>query len=261
MYFTMCLIKIFTIATQTFEEQRKHITGLHYINTSLQHRVGTNSSSLALSSLPFDYASHLELEKALKVSSIAINTLSAEQDDSHRIVNTANIVTPASSSTIPAGSGSHVSNDPYALYYETEDKSSDVGDDDKGSSQPLLQRSIGLKTGGQATMPTWMGSVVSAASFGYINSHSSSNPKTEELEKQLPSAALLLGASNKITETGSTGIAGSEPLVNVESNFINFKALSTKRIPTTDLYSTDDDDSKNSGSARKLLKVSEKYID
>ena len=45
LYVTMCLIKIFTIATNTFEEQHNHILGLHKVTTALSYRLGSASNS------------------------------------------------------------------------------------------------------------------------------------------------------------------------------------------------------------------------
>ncbi len=47
MYYTTCLIKIFTLATETFEEQRRHATALQELSTKLLRTViAANSSSV-----------------------------------------------------------------------------------------------------------------------------------------------------------------------------------------------------------------------
>lgn len=50
LYITMCLIKIFTLATNTFEEQHRHVTGLQNLSINLLHRgmIGTSSSCVSL---------------------------------------------------------------------------------------------------------------------------------------------------------------------------------------------------------------------
>jgi len=45
LYITMCLIKIFTLATNTFEEQHRHITGLQNLSINMLHRHNMSGSS------------------------------------------------------------------------------------------------------------------------------------------------------------------------------------------------------------------------
>ena len=44
MYITCCLIKLFTLATHTYEEQHQHITGLQALSNSLiyQHAMSSD---------------------------------------------------------------------------------------------------------------------------------------------------------------------------------------------------------------------------
>jgi len=48
MYITACLIKIFTLATNTFEEQHRHVTGLQTLSILLQRGLLSNKSSSSL---------------------------------------------------------------------------------------------------------------------------------------------------------------------------------------------------------------------
>jgi hypothetical protein len=47
----MCLIKIFTLATLTFEEQHRHITGLQHLSIGLLHKVSSLASTGGLAML------------------------------------------------------------------------------------------------------------------------------------------------------------------------------------------------------------------
>jgi len=51
MYITSCLIKIFTLATSTFEEQHRHVTGLQTLSINLLQRGGGMLSTKSTSSL------------------------------------------------------------------------------------------------------------------------------------------------------------------------------------------------------------------
>ncbi len=55
LYFTMCWVKIFNLATLTFEEQHRHIAGLHQLSMGMLRR---GVSSVSFATLPFDYYTH-----------------------------------------------------------------------------------------------------------------------------------------------------------------------------------------------------------
>ena len=46
LYITLCLLKIFTLATNTFEEQFQHINGLQKISINLLQRTNNNTNSM-----------------------------------------------------------------------------------------------------------------------------------------------------------------------------------------------------------------------
>ena len=162
MYFTLCLIKIFNIATQTFEEQRKHIIGLHHINVSLLYR-GTHGSSVSLASLPYDYTNNHNMISNLSSMHMTEHPSSLLLDNSNNNNNN-NLLPPTGFTGLTVTSGGPLPSlhgmvadssssvyESYDNYDDIPDSITDLKDYDEtsnivASSQPLLRKTRSLNS-------------------------------------------------------------------------------------------------------------------
>lgn len=81
LYITMCLIKIFTLATNTFEEQHRHITGLQNLSINLLHR-GAGGMASSVSNVSLDVAWEGEAGVGATHSLVALQAIGLGASDS-----------------------------------------------------------------------------------------------------------------------------------------------------------------------------------